>query len=287
MGDFSIELFEADCHANGVRYWYAHEFMRSLGYDNWDTFSKVVTKAIGSCAMLGIDPSESFERVSCLEDGKPVKTYKLSRFACFLVSMSADSRKPEVAKAKTILAAIAAQLVEQHVAENDLGRLETRGNLKLAEKQMGGVAQDAGLKGADFAFFKDAGVRGMYNMSLRDLMARKGVDPKKTLYDFMGLEEMAGNLFRVTQTTARVKTGNIRGIERLKRTAKNVGAEVREMMIRNSNIAPENLPIAENIATVKGRLKTVNRSMNKLDAQKSLLADQAAVDTVAEFEEED
>jgi DNA-damage-inducible protein D len=287
MGDFSIEKFEADCHANGMRYWYAHEFMRSLGYDNWDTFSKVITKAMGSCAMLGIDPSESFERISYVDDGKTVKTFKLSRFACFLVSMSADSRKPEVAKAKAILAAIAAQLVEKNVAENDLGRLETRENLKLAEKQMSGVAQDAGLKGTDFAFFKDAGVRGMYNMSLRDLMDRKGVDPKKTLYDFMGLEEMAGNLFRVTQTTARVKATNVQGVEKLKKTAKTVGAEVREMMIRNSGIAPENLPTAENISAVKGRLKTVNRSMKKLDAQRNLLADEAAKESEIYIDSED
>jgi hypothetical protein len=45
----------------------------------------------------------------------------------------------------------------------------------------------------------------MYNMSLSRLMEYKGVDPQKTLYDFMALEELAGNLFRVTQTTARVK----------------------------------------------------------------------------------
>jgi DNA-damage-inducible protein D len=40
--------------------------------------------------------------------------------------MHADSTKPEVAKAKAILAAIADRLVEERIAETDLGRIERR-----------------------------------------------------------------------------------------------------------------------------------------------------------------
>ncbi|MDR3798007.1 MAG: hypothetical protein P4K93_07630 [Terracidiphilus sp.] len=285
MGAFSIERFEADCRQNGTRYWYAHEFMRSLGYDTWTSFQKVITKAMGSCAMLGIDPTEAFAPATYLEVGKSEKTYKLTRFACFLVSMHADANKPEVAKAKAALAAIAAQLVEQQIAESDLGRLETREDLKAAERQMSGVAKTAGLEGAQYAFFKDAGFRGMYNMSLRDLMSKKGVDPNKTLYDFMGLEEMAGNLFRVTQTTAKVRSGDLKGARTLEATAKGVGREVRNMMVKNSGIAPENLPIAENIVKVKGRLKSANRAMKKLDRQIKRLTEEAASTTTDDIEE--
>ena len=120
MGEFSIERFEADCRENGVRYWLAHEFMKSLGYDNWGTFLKVITKAMGSCARLNIDPTEAFSRTVYIENGKETVTYKLSRFACFLVSMHADSHKPEVAKAKAVLAAIADQLIEERIRETDL-----------------------------------------------------------------------------------------------------------------------------------------------------------------------
>jgi len=225
----------------------------------------VITKAMGSCARLGIDPTEAFLRATCIDDGKEISTYKLSRFACFLVSMHADSKKPEVAKAKAVLAAIADRLVEERIAETDLGRIETRDDLKAAERSLSGVAQDAGLESHHFGIFKDAGFRGMYNMSLQRLMEYKGVDAKMTLYDFMGLEELAGNLFRVTQTAARVKTKGVRGLPALQDTAHHVGKEVRTMMIKNSGVAPEKLAIAENITTVKRRLKSANSAMKKLD----------------------
>ena len=265
MGEFSIEKFESDCRENGVRYWLAHEFMKSLGYDNWQAFLKVITKAMGSCARLNIDPTEAFSRTTCTENGKEIVTYKLSRFACFLVSMHADSGKPEVAKAKAVLAAIADHLVEERIRESDLGRIETRDDLKSAERTLSGVAQDAGLENFQYGIFKDAGFRGMYNMSLGDLLAYKGVNPKETLYDFMNLEELAGNLFRVTQPAARVKTQGVRGLPALKDTAHRVGREVRTIMTKNGGTPPERLPIAEDITKVQRRLKSANRAMTKMD----------------------
>ncbi|MGC2160498.1 MAG: hypothetical protein WA634_01190 [Silvibacterium sp.] len=267
MGEFSIQKFEADGRENGVRYWYAHEFMKSLGYDMWATFQKVITKAMGACARLGIDPTESFVPALYIDNGKECKTYKLSRFACFLVSMYGDSNKPEVALAKASLAAIADTLVEERIRESDLGRIETRDDLKLAERVLSGVAQSAGLENWQYGIFKDAGFRGMYNMSLSNLMAHKGVGGKHVLYDFMGLDELAGNLFRVTQTAARIKTQGTMGLPSLQVAAKQVGREVRGIMTKNGGTAPEQLPIAEDIASVKKRLKSANRAMRKLDGK--------------------
>ena len=265
LGEFSIAQFEADGRENGMRFWYAHEFMRSLGYDNWATFQKVITRAMGACARLGIDPTEAFVPAICVEDGKDVKTYKLSRFACFLVSMYGDASKPEVALAKASLAAIAAKLVEERIRETDLGRIETRDDLKLAERQLSGVAKAAGLETSQFGIFKDAGFRGMYNMSLSSLMLRKGIGAKQVLYDFMGLDELAGNLFRVTQTAARINTKGVRGLPALQQTAQQVGREIRQVMTRDGGVAPERLAIADDIAGVKSRLKSANRQMKKMD----------------------
>jgi DNA-damage-inducible protein D len=269
MGEFSIQTFEEAGRENGTRFWLAHEFMIALGYDSWPTFQRVITKAMGSCAKLGIDPTESFTPTTFIDgDGKEVKSYKLSRFACFLVSMNGDSKKPEVAKAKAVLAAIADRLIEERIQEHDLGRIETRDDLKLAERVLSGAAQEAGLETHQFGIFKDAGFRGMYNMSLSNLMTWKGVDPKKTLYDFMGLEELAGNLFRVTQTAARVKNQAIMGLPALKNTAHQVGREVRGIMMKNGGVPPERLPVAEDISRTKNRIKSAARAMKKLDGKK-------------------
>jgi DNA-damage-inducible protein D len=277
MGEFSIQKFEDDGHENGVRFWYAHDFMKALGYDSWPTFQKVVVKAMGACARLGIDPGETFVSASCVSDGKEFKTYKLSRFACFLVSMYADSKKPEVALAKASLAAIADQLVQERIRDTDLGRIETRDDLKLAERVLSGVAHSAGLEtGLEYAVFKDAGFRGMYNMSLSDLMTRKGVGGSQVLYDFMGLDELAGNLFRVTQTAARIKSQDTRGLQALKFTATKVGREVRGIMTKNGGTPPEQLPVAESILGVKKRLKSANKAMNRMDGKKKRASKLAA-----------
>ncbi len=91
------------------------------------------------------------------------KSYKLTRFACFLIAMQADSKKPEVATAQIVLAAIAEALVEEKMTEAGILRIEERGQLTAAEKLLGGVAKAAGICEGQYGIFKDAGFRGLYN----------------------------------------------------------------------------------------------------------------------------
>ena len=271
MADFSIEKFEQSRKENGVCYWDARQFMRDLGYETWPSFQSVITKAMGSCTKLGIDPTESFIPDSSVDsDGKHQKTYKLTRFACFLISMHADSKKPEVAQAKTILAAIADRLVAEKIEENDLSRIEAREDLREADKLMAAAGKAGGLVRSDeYAMFKNAGVLGMYNMSIKALCARKGIPEGERLYDFIGLTELAGNLFRVTQTTERIRSQKLKGLNNLKHTAEQVGSEVRRMMVINTGSTPEALPIENKITEVRKKLTKTHREMRKLDKAKS------------------
>lgn len=266
MAGFSIQRFEEARRENGICYWDALEFMRDLGYETWASFQAVINKAVASCARLNLDATENFISHTVEVDGKPTKTYRLTRFACFLISMHADSKKPEVAQAKTVLAAIADRLVQDRIDANDLARLEAREDLKEADKLLSAAGKAGGLvRGDDYAIFKDAGFRGMYNMSLRQLKDRKGVAEGDVLYDYVGLEELAGNLFRVTQTTARIKAQRVQGLNNLSSTAEQVGKEVRRMMIQNAGTPPEALPIEHKIGDVKKRLTRASKEMVKLD----------------------
>lgn len=258
---FDMKALEDDSHGNGVRFWYAHKLQRDLGYQTWSSFQNVILKAQGACARIGIDSAEAFMPATVEIDGKEIKTYRLTRFAIFLITMNADSNKPQVAQAKAVLAAVADELAQQNIGAGALARLETREDLKIAENVMEEAAARSGLDSKKFGIFKDAGFRGMYNMSLKQLKVRKGVDAKSTLYDFMGLEEMAGNLFRVTQTAARVKNQNAAGLDQLAATATQVGGEVRAMMIKNSGVTPESLPIECDVKKLPTQLKKVKRQM--------------------------
>jgi DNA-damage-inducible protein D len=257
--------FEEFAKENGIRYWDAHQLMSSLGYETYASFKNVILKAVSSCAKLGIETHEAFIPETLLEEGKSRSTYRLTRFACFLITMHADSSKAQVSAAKVYFATLAEAIMQQCVSSNDLARLELRADLSEGEDVMESAASKAGI--TNYAFFKSAGFMGMYNMNLKKLKLKKGVAPDATLYDLMGKTELAGNWFRVTQTAERIKSHAVKGQAALEKTARQVGANVRQEMLKNSKVAPENLPIEEDLKHVKKRITDTRKGMD----QKKLL----------------
>jgi len=55
-----FQEFENSARENGTRHWDAHELMKQLGYENYASFSRVINKAIASCAQLGIQIHDAF-----------------------------------------------------------------------------------------------------------------------------------------------------------------------------------------------------------------------------------
>lgn len=264
--------FEEQAKGNGVRYWDAWTLMKALGYETYDSFRRVILRAISSCAKLGIETHEAFTPETILEGGKPRHTYRLTRFACFLITLHADDGKPQVSAAKVYFATIAAAIIQSGISLNDLERIELRSDLSEGENTMESAAKDGGVE--NYAFFKSAGFRGLYNMSLSDLKVRKCVPANAKLYDLMGKTELAANWFRVTQTAERIRSHNVKGQRALENAARQVGASVRNEMIRNSKIRPEDLPIEEDLKIVKGKITDAKKGMAKLDtgAKKQLPA---------------
>jgi|688.fasta_scaffold570448_1 DNA-damage-inducible protein D len=269
MTTFDLQEFESLARENGVRHWVAHEFMPRLGYETWTSFRGVVNKAVSLCARIGVDSMEAIIPFEATDDkGRPFNSYKLTRFGVLLVTMQADSKKPEVAQAQVALAGVADALVERYINTHTLERLERREELKIAENLLSGKAQAAGVQSTEFGIFKSAGFRGMYNMSLDELKVYKGASGYKgTLYDLMGITELAANTFRVTQTAERLKHTNASGLKQATSVAHQVGAEVRSVMIRSSGTRPEDLRIEEDLNAVKKGIKSTQRDMKKVDAK--------------------
>jgi len=59
---------------------------------------------------------------------------------------------------------------------------------------------------------------------------------------YMSYEELAANLFRATQTEAKLKRENIQGKTNANQTHYDVGKEVRDTIKRLGGTMPENLP---------------------------------------------
>lgn len=253
--------FERVSHQNGTCYWLDTDLMSVLGYTDSTAFRKVVLKAISCCSGLEIDPLDDFIRYEhTTAEGMP-GFYKLTRLACFLVTQQADQTKPQVQMLQFCLANMADSLM----GHDEIERLEVRGKLSEEEKALSSTAKMHGV--VNYAFFKDQGYKGMYNMGLSQLKKHKHFLAKSgTLYDRMSTTELAANLFRITQTKERIKTHNIEGQNQLENAAFKVGRTVRAIVRENTGKNPEALPLEDRaIKELKSEGKKVVKHIRAID----------------------
>ncbi|UTN91521.1 antirepressor [Gordonia phage Periwinkle] len=88
----------------GREYWSARDLMPLLGYDSWRRFADAVKRAKIAAQNSGHDVTSLFAGAVKKSDGRHAEDYHLARFACYLVAMSGDPRKPEVAAALSYFA---------------------------------------------------------------------------------------------------------------------------------------------------------------------------------------
>ncbi|MCK9392176.1 MAG: hypothetical protein M0Q01_11500 [Syntrophales bacterium] len=256
--------FDVMGHYNAMKYWYARDFMRMLGYDSYNTFRNVINRAIAACTSLNINVTENFIQADRAIDGRVLPDLKLSRFACYLVAMNGDPKKENVAKAQLYFVCLAESFRTYIEESNNVERMLGREELSEREKSLSGVARQHGV--VEYALFQNAGYRGMYNKNLKELKAMKGLqDFSRSLLDFMGKEELAGNWFRITQTEAKIKKDGVYGQNPLEVVAEKVGAQVRKAMMDISGTRPEDLPLAEDLKDVKKSLKQTHKKFRKID----------------------
>lgn len=80
------------------------------------------------------------------------------------------------------------------------------------------------------------------------------------ILDHMGYEELAANLFRATQTEAKLRRDNIQGKTAANNTHYNVGKEIRDTISRLGGTMPEDLPTPE-------------KSIQQIEKEQKLLSD--------------
>ena len=115
-------------------------------------------------------------------------------------------------------------------------------NTRLAE-----AAQKAGVIGAPaFATFEDHGYMGLYN-GLREngIHARKNLKPREKILDHMESEELGANIFRATQTDAKLRREGIQGSDAANQTHFEIGQIVRKAIAEAGGTMPEDLPTPE------------------------------------------
>jgi|TergutMp193P3_1026864.scaffolds.fasta_scaffold38606_1 DNA-damage-inducible protein D len=251
--------FELLAQENGFRFWSASNLASALGYADISLLRKAINKALSICTMLDINVAENILQLT--QNGK--LDYRLSRFACYLIVMNANIRNPMVARAQAFFAGLAESFWKAMHQDTEVDRLVVRGELSEREKSLAGVAKRGGVE--NYARFQDAGYIGLYNMPLWKLKIYKGFTGKEPMLDHMGRDELAANLFRLTQTEAKIRNERIRGQQSLEDAAETVGRIVRKTIEDISGQTPEDLPLVNPIAHTKRSIKSVQRGFKKLD----------------------
>jgi DNA-damage-inducible protein D len=234
----------------GIEYWHARELSELLGYANWVNFKSVLEKARAACESSGFVPDNHFAATSKMVSigsgaQRESEDYYLTRYACYLLAMNADSSKAVVGFAMTYFAVqTRRQEVQQQLSEAEQ-RLELRMRLMDNNKRLAGAAKQAGV--VRYPIFQDAGYRGMYGMGLADVKAIKRIDASEDLLDNVGRLELSAHDFRATLTEERLNRDQIKTEQRAIDTHKKVGEEVRQVMMRDNGVRPENLPAEPSI----------------------------------------
>jgi DNA-damage-inducible protein D len=116
--------------------------------------------------------------------------------------------------------------------------------MAVFNQQLTEAARNAGvIQPQDFAIFQDHGYMGLYGgLRENDIHARKQLDQKDKILDYMGSEELGANIFRATQTDAKLRRENIQGEEVASQTHYQVGKKVRQTIQELGGTMPEDLP---------------------------------------------
>lgn len=257
LEEYKDKTFEEIKHIDelGNEYWEARELMSALEYSKQEHFAKVINKAKISCNLSGFNVEEHFPvkgKTIEMPNGatKEVIDYKLSRYACYLIVQNASpARHKSVALGQTYFAVQTRKMEltqeEYNKLNEDEKRLYTRINIKNKNKYLFDTAKKAGVN--NYAKFNDYGYKGLYGgETAKDIAKRKGIDPdKEEILDHMGSNELAANLFRITQTDEVIKNNNITGEKNACNTHHMVGQAIRNTIIKVGGTTPEKLPTPE------------------------------------------
>ena len=218
-----------------------------LEYKKWQKFINVIENAKIACEKSNYNVLDHFTQV-----GKMVKIgsgakrkqvdYELSRYACYLIVQNSDPRKEIVSLGQTYFAVQTRkqELIEEEYDNltEDEKRFYQRSLTRKGNYSLNIAAKNAGVK--NFDKFHNEGYKGLYNGETSgDIAKRKKLGYREDILDNMGSEELAANLFHITQTEAKLKRENITGESNANDAHYSVGKNVREAIQKNGGTMPE------------------------------------------------
>lgn len=273
----SLSVFEQikQTDENGNEFWMARQLSKVLDYADFRNFSGVIGKAMEACKNSGHNALEHIveanEMVSIGSGAeREMPSYKLSRYACYLIVQNANPSKEVVALGQSYFAVqTRLQEIRQMDEYNRLSteeekRMFLRDEMSRHNTYLAAAAKNAGVQdGLDYAIFQNHGYAGLYGgLDAKGIHRKKALKKSQQILDHMGSAELAANLFRATQTEEKLRNENIKGKQKANQTHYQVGAKVRQTIKEIGGTMPENLPVADSIKTVQKKIAAPKKKKN-------------------------
>ena len=264
-----ISIFDDIRHDDTSReFWSARELQKILGYASWGKFQNAINRAKKSFEASKITKyyniNDHFRQVGKLiRAGKgaerTVVDFELSKYACYLIAQNGDPDKPEIAQAQAYFNIQTFRQEQFQSMSDEEKRLHVRAQVIDNNKTLFDSAKSSGVR--NFGKFNDAGYRGLYGMSAKDLASKKNLGKDKIL-DRAGTTELAANLFRITQTNDKLQnelaSGKTIGEQKADSIHFMIGGKVRQTIKDIGGTMPENLPPEVHIKEIE---KKVNKKL--------------------------
>ena len=277
INEYTEKIFEEIKHIdeNGREYWFARELQTILDYSQWRRFENVIDKAKETCINSNNNVSDHFVNVGKMVNAgvsiKEITDYKLSRYACYLIAQNGDSRKKVIALAQTYFAIQTRkqEIIDKYYSDlpEDKKRLIIRKQIRNGNYSLNRTAVNSGV--TDLARFHNSGYKGLYNGETADDIAkRKGLRYREDILDNMCSEELAANIFRISQTDAKLKRDNINSDLKSNIIHYEVGKKVRDTIKELGGTMPENMPTPKK--SIKEIEKNYQKKKKDIDIDKDL-----------------
>ena len=253
----------------GLEFWFARDLQHLLGYSEWRSFNKVISKAKTACETAGhsiIDHFVDINKTIAMPKGatKEIPDFMLTRFACYLIAQNGDPQKEQIAFAQNYFAVQTRkhEILEKRIAEWE--RLQAREKLSLSEKELSGVIYERGIDDIGFAIVRSKGATALFGgYTTKQMKTKLSIPENRPLADFLPTITIKAKDFANEITVFNVrKNESLQTIREISNEHIKNNRGIRKLL-RERGIIPEELPPEEDIKKLRRRVSSEGKKLIK------------------------
>jgi len=245
----------------GIEFWFARDLQQLLGYEKWDNFLNVISKAKTACEVSKHNISDHFADVGkkvSIGSGAETEVLDmiLTRYACYLIAQNGDPRKEEIAFAQNYFAVQTRKLevIEQRI--KDYERLVARQKLTFSEKELSELIFEKTGDDKNFAIIRSKGDFALFGGHNTSVMKKKLCVPDgRPLADFLPTITIKAKDFATEITVFNLKDKNLQTEKQISNEHIKNNQGVRGVLL-DRGIKPEELPPEEDVKKLERKLKS-------------------------------